>query len=334
MTRRAMTRRVMPVTAVLLAIGAGIGVAAAATPADALPATASFTATDFAWNVSGSTSTTANIATGGTVTFGYPSGGSMHNVDFRTGPQPTSCTQTAGASGGAVPPLPAAPTAPGWSGTCTFATAGTYTFQCDLHSFMTATVVVGNAAPPSPPPPSGSTTSSETTTGPTTSTPTASTPAPTTKTVTTPVSRPAAPALAGPPRRAVVLAAVQHGTVVQGSLNISTAGRGGRLGVRLFDTGHRRVGSLVRRALPAGRLRFAVALDAAARRALHVRRHLDVTVGITISSGKGARTSVTRHVRMEADRGSAAGRVAHARPAAHESARRLTTPGRRPASRR
>jgi hypothetical protein len=133
------------------------------------------------------------------------------------------------------------------------------------------------------------------------------------------MSRPPAPALAGPPRRAVVVAAVQHGTVVQGSLSVSAAGRGGRLGVQLSDAGHRRVGSLVRRALPTGRLRFAVALDAAARRALHVRRHLDVTVGITISSGKGARTSVTRHVRMEADRGSAAGRVAHARPAATES---------------
>lgn len=319
-----MTRQVMTAMATVLAIGAGIGVAAAATPADAPPATASFTAVDFAWNVSGSTSTTAKIATGGTVTLGYPSGSSDHNADFGTGPQPTSCTQTAGASGGAVPPLPAQPTAPGWSGTCTFATAGTYAFHCDLHPFMTATIVVGTASPP--PPLNGSTTLSQTTTGQTTSTPTQSTPASTTtptgtspRTPTTP--RPHASVLAEPPRRAVVLAAVQHGTVVHGSLNVSASGRGGRLGVQLFAAAHRRIGSLVRRALPAGRVRFAVALDAAARRALRRRRRLDVTVGITISSGKGARVSVTRHVRMEADRGSAAGRVAHARPAAHRVAR-------------
>jgi plastocyanin len=321
-----MRPRVLAVVGLVMAIGAGVGVAAAATSADAPPATASFTAMDFAWNVSGSTSTTANVAAGGTVTFGYPTGGSDHNADFGSGPQPSSCTQTAGASSGAVPPLPAQPTAPGWSGTCTFATAGTYTFHCDMHSLMTATIVVGNALPPPPPPPGGSTTSSQTTSTP------GSTPAPTTTTTGTTPGKPTTPAppssaLAGPARRAIVLAAVQHGAVVHGSLSISAAGRGGLLQIQLFAAGHRRAGSLGRRTLPAGRVRLAVALNTAARRALHRQHHLDVTVEITITSGKGARASVTRHVRMEADRGSAAGRIAHIRPAALSSLR--PTPGRR-----
>ena len=54
---------------------------------------------------------------GATVNFSYPTGASMHNADFGSGPQPTSCTQGAGPSTGSVPPLPHSPTAPGWSGT-------------------------------------------------------------------------------------------------------------------------------------------------------------------------------------------------------------------------
>jgi plastocyanin len=317
-----MRPRVMALAGMVMAIGAGVGVAAAATPADSPPSTASFTAADFAWNVSGGTSTEADIAAGGTVTFAYPTGGSDHNADFGNGPQPTSCTQTGGASSGAVPPLPAQPTAPGWGGTCTFATPGTYTFHCDMHPFMTGTVVVGNV----PAPPAGSTASQ--TTSPSTSTPTASTsttPTPTTRTTTKAPGRPHQPA--GPPVHAIVLAGVQHGFVVHGSLSVSADARGGRLQVQLFAAGHRRAGSRGRRALPAGRVRFGVALNATARRALHRRRHLDVTVEITMTSGKGARASVTRHVRMEADRGSAAGRIAHIRPAALSSLR--PTPDRR-----
>jgi plastocyanin len=293
-----MRRRVMAVAAVVLAIGAGVGVAAAATPADSPPPTASFTAADFAWNVSGGTSTEANIAAGGTVTFAYPTGASNHNADFGSGPQPTSCTQGAGTGSGAVPPLPHQPTAPGWSGTCTFATAGTYTFHCDMHPFMTGTIVVGNA----PAPPAGSTTS-QTTTAQTTSTPTVTTPPATTTTATTTTPTTTAPGQphqpAGPPVHAIVLAAVQHGLVVHGSLSISAAGRGGRLQVQLVAAGHRRAGSFVRRALPAGRVRFAVALNAAPRRALGRRGRQALTVAITITWGKGARASVIRHVRME-----------------------------------
>jgi plastocyanin len=112
------------------------------------PSTASFTASDFEWKVSGSSEKTVTIAVGGTVTFSYPSGASKHNADFGTGAQPSSCTQTAGTNSGTVPPLPNLPTSPSWSGSCTFNAAGTYMFHCDLHQSMTGTITVVNPGEP------------------------------------------------------------------------------------------------------------------------------------------------------------------------------------------
>ena len=73
-------------------------------------ATASFTATDVTasnhqWYASGTTSNTATIAQGGTVTFAYPSGTSIHNVAFNTASKPTSCTPALGATS-ATPTTP------------------------------------------------------------------------------------------------------------------------------------------------------------------------------------------------------------------------------------
>jgi plastocyanin len=99
-----------------------------------LPMTDSFITSDFAFTASEG-GTTVKIAVGGTVDFSYPSGGTMHNVDFGDGPQPTSCTLDGSDQ---APPIPTVPTAPGWSGSCTFNTAGTYTFHCDKHAFMAA----------------------------------------------------------------------------------------------------------------------------------------------------------------------------------------------------
>jgi plastocyanin len=142
-------------------------------PGDAPPTTASFTAQDFAWNATGG-GQFVTIAEGGTVDFSYPSGASAHNADFSGGPAPTSCTQTAGADSGSVPPLPAVPTARGWSGNCRFDTPGTYRFHCDLHpTLMTGTIQVVD---PNAPPPT------TTTTPPTTTRPRPRTPPPTTTT--------------------------------------------------------------------------------------------------------------------------------------------------------
>ena len=99
------------------------------------------------------TATKVTVAPGSTVDFSFPTGSSVHNVHFGDsgtglGPQPTSCTQTAGPNLAAVPPLPAYTLPQGWAGNCTFNTAGTYTFYCEAHPFMTGTVVVQAADQP------------------------------------------------------------------------------------------------------------------------------------------------------------------------------------------
>jgi plastocyanin len=121
-------------------------------PAHAFPATASFTAVDLAWGETGTGSATVHVDPGAVVSFAYPSGANSHNADFGA-TAPSSCAQTAGADVGAVPPLPALPSGPGWSGTCTFNTTGTYQFHCDLHSSMHGTILVGDV--PDPPPATG-----------------------------------------------------------------------------------------------------------------------------------------------------------------------------------
>jgi len=89
--------------------------------------------------------TTVQIQPGGTVSFAYPSGIETHNVKFNTAP--SSCVQQTGMNFGSVPPLPAFPQQQGWSGECTFNTAGTYTFYCVAHTEMTGTVIVGDPTP-------------------------------------------------------------------------------------------------------------------------------------------------------------------------------------------
>lgn len=131
-----------------------LGLAAVLLPALAQsvppPAAGSFTAVDNAWNAAGG-GKTVTIAKGGTVSFGYPSGGSTHNVVFDS-KAPQLCTQTAPAPTGAVPPLPATPSSPGWSGKCTFADLGDYKFHCGLHgATMSGTVkVAADTAPVTP----------------------------------------------------------------------------------------------------------------------------------------------------------------------------------------
>lgn len=307
-------RLALPLAAALgLPLGGLLGAALAVVPSIATgtspPNTASFRAIDYAWQANGGSGSTATIVAGGTVTISYPSGQSEHNADFGNGPPPTGCAQTAGPSSGPVPPLPDQPTSPGWSGTCTFKTPGTYTFHCDLHPFMTATVTVKASPPPttSTTTATGTTTTTGTTTGPTTTGTTTATgtttSSPTTVTSVPPPPEPTVTIVAPPAVLAAAgfaIGAVQHGPALHASMTISRAGAGGRLDVYVFaaprsltsrDRRWTRVGRLVRTSLAAGVAGFSVPLGPAARRAL--RRHrLAVVVGVIVRS-PGAATAWT-----------------------------------------
>lgn len=250
-----------------IAIGAGLAAATLAGPgfaAGGAPTSGSFTAYDYGWSANGNMKATRlTIAPGGTVTFSYPVGLNQHNADFGRGPKPSGCTQTTGLSSGPTPPLPHRPTAPGWSGSCTFTAPGVYSFHCDLHTFMTGAVVVEG--------PGGS-------------------------------------PFAGPPSRAVSVRPSQKGTTVRGSVKLSSAASGGRLEVDLLasakslgrhGSGTSRVGRLVKTAVKPGTLRFAVALDAAAKRAERKAGRLSVTVELTVTPPGRPAVSVTRRVQLK-----------------------------------
>ena len=117
------------------------------------PATASIVAAEgVAFTTPSGGLPNVTITAGGTVAFSHAAGPFAHNVRF-TGAQPASCVQTVFASAsGPVPPLPSAADSGAWAGSCTFAAAGTYTFNCALHgNAMTGSVTV--VAPPPPPAP-------------------------------------------------------------------------------------------------------------------------------------------------------------------------------------
>lgn len=226
--------------------------------------TGSFTAADNSWNETGSPGDhVVNIDPGGTVSFSYPSGGSNHNAAFES-LQPTSCIQTAGANSGAVPPLPANPTAQGWTGDCTFATEGIYTFHCELHSSMEGTVIVGN--PPLPPG------------GGTTNPPGGGQPGTTNSLDDLSVRR------------------SQRGVKVKGSVAIALAGTD--ITVELKSK-RKRVGRTARTNLPAGTARFTVALSRRARAALRRAGKLTVSAKVTLTAPDGSRLSATKPVKLK-----------------------------------
>ncbi|HEY6781288.1 MAG TPA: plastocyanin/azurin family copper-binding protein [Thermoleophilaceae bacterium] len=314
-----MSRRVRQLALTLAALAAGTALAlavAAVGPVDAAPApqTASFTAVDFAWTAAGEDNATT-IAAGGTVTFGYPSGGSAHNVNF-AGLSPTSCTQTAGPDVGAVPPLPAVPSGPGWSGACRFDTPGTYLFVCGLHSFMTGTVEVVD------PTATGTTGTGTTTTGTTTTGTTTTGPTPTGTTTGPPGTVPAdsappsdptpsepLPAPGGSPapsaRSRVSVARRQRGAILRGA--VTTPSGRSQIAVTAFSSNRAlakrrpkhvrqvRVGSLSKRLTGIGKTSFALRLNVAAQRALHRRHRLvvDLRIVVTPLGGRAGATSVT-----------------------------------------
>ena len=206
------------------------------------------------------------IDAGETVTFGYPSGSSFHNVRF-SGASPTSCTQTAGSgSGGPVPPLPAVPQGVGWSGKCTFNASGTYAFYCEAHDSMTGEVHVLPVGNPTPTP----------------------TPSPTPTPTPTPT-----PARTGVAAGQLKLTRHQRGQAVRGSIAVARAGS--RLSVKLLAKpsalnrrGRAQVGvGGVTRTANAGPATFSVTLSRAARKALARRGRLALTVRIAVTPPNG-----------------------------------------------
>jgi plastocyanin len=237
-----------------------LGAAAAAVPALAAGGAPSFTASDYAWTVTGTAkSTTVTIAPGGSVGFSYPTGHSFHNADFGTGPRPASCTQTAGAPSGRVPPLPHTPTGIGWSGSCMFGLPGVYRFHCDEHPFMTGSVVVQG--------PPGS--------------PLAGRPA----NAISIISRQRGTAVRGVVRLSRPAAG--------GSLEILVLASARSLGRR--GTAKLRVGQKSNTVVRTGNIRFVVALGAAVRRAER-RGPLPVTVEVTVRPPGRSSVSVSRKV--------------------------------------
>lgn len=282
-------RQLLVFLAALAFISAGSAMALAAPAGRAtdtdFPATASFTAYDSVWLATGSlTQKWVTLATGGTVTFGYPEGKDFHNADFfNSDLKPSSCTQTAGAHSGQVSPLPPTPEAVGWSGTCEFDTAGTYTFICDAHDFMRGTIYVGVEPPTGPTGPSG---------------------------LTWPTGTPGSPTTgpggsSSPTRPRLSVARRQQGGVVRGTVTTPVAGS--RIVVSAFVSSKLlakparqvRVGSETKRSKSTGKASFAVKLNAAARRALHRRHRLVVSLRIVVTppGGKAVPTKATVTVR-------------------------------------
>jgi len=312
--------------ATLLSAAAAAGAALAVAlptlaPGAGAPTTAHFSAVDFAWEVTGTPLSSATIAAGGTVTFDYSSGGSSHNADFAGGPAPTSCTQTAGANSGPVPPLPATPTPAGWSGDCRFDAPGTYAFHCDQHPYQMQGIVEV-VDPNAPPPPT--TTRGTTTTPPrtTTTTPprTGSTTPPRTGTTTTtpgggsgagggpaPGGSTGSGPLAGTLR--LRIAREQVGVVLRG--RVSTVA-GARVRVTALVSNRVlaqqpprhlrkvRIGSLRTRATDTGRASFALRLTRAARGALLRKGRLTVRLRVVVTPPAGRPLAKTIAVAVRA----------------------------------
>ncbi len=228
------------------------------------------------------------VSAGSAVTFTNPSSTVPHGIEWISPPSTPTCSGV---------PLSGAAESSGthWSGTCTFSQNGLYRFYCTVHgAAMQGRVVVQNGI---------ITTSTTTTQSSSTST--------TTTTSGTPTPEaPLGPLLVGSATKALRLAASQHGKQVRGSLDLAPGGAGSRLEVELLaskavlaKSGHAaqtRVGKLVRSLLKSGEVSFKVPLSVKAKRALHKRRRLALTVKLVLTPKQGAAVTLTRHIVLHA----------------------------------
>jgi plastocyanin len=238
----------------------------------------------------------AGASSGGQITIKNPSASVYHGVEWTSGPENATPSCSAGVPVGAA--------AIKWEGTCTFVKPGTYTFRCTVHSYMTETVTVSpgggttgtstgstSTGTPNPPPTSGGTTATPPSGGEAGSSEGGS-------------SAPASLA------KAVKLAGSQHGHAVHGSVTIAPGSAGARLEVDLLassvglaSAGHTRqvrVGTFVVAHVHSGAVSFSVGLSSRARNALRRRKHLTVTVRITLQTPGGSRLVTSRSVTLHA----------------------------------
>ncbi|HET8565248.1 MAG TPA: plastocyanin/azurin family copper-binding protein [Solirubrobacterales bacterium] len=216
------------------------------------------TASGYAWKPAAVTS-----APGGSVAFRNPGYVVPHGVHWTGGPEKPACSG-----------VPVDSSGTSWSGACTFAQAGTYSFVCTVHpEEMKGTItVVSDEAAPAPSPGPGA---------------------------------PAAPE--GQIVEALQLARSQRGRAVRGSVATSSAAVGGGLTIELEAKaaalggrakGMVRVGGLARALAEAGRQPFAVMLKAPARKALQRRGRLSVNVTIVVSPPNAPVVKMTRRVEL------------------------------------
>lgn len=205
-------------------------------------------------------------APGGAVAFRNPSNIVPHGVHWTGGPEKPTC-------GG----VPIDEFGTSWSGSCTFAQAGTYTFVCTVHpEEMKGTITVASGE-----------------TGP-----------------------PPAPGSPQPPAAAenhlieeLRLVGDQRGGTIRGAVAVSSAAVGGSFSVeieagRIALGGHGKgsipVGGFIRSLVRAGRNRFAVRLGPSALRALHSRGRLSTIVRIAVAPPSSTPVQMSRRVELHA----------------------------------
>jgi plastocyanin len=201
----------------------------------------------------------ATIAPGGSVAFRSTGTVVPHGIRWTGGSEKPSCAG-----------VPVDGEGTGWSGSCSFAQAGVYSFVCTVHPTEmkgTIAVVSGETPAPVPIPAEGSRESP----------------------------------LRGPASRALRVARSQRGGSVAGSIALTEAAAGGRLEVVLLSRRGRsaagaRLGRFERSRIEAGRVAFTVALGRRGRLELRARKKLRLTVRVVLKAPGETALKLTRGV--------------------------------------
>lgn len=245
------------------------------------------------------------VPLGASVTFSNPGGG-FHDVDFDSiAPSACSGSTSVNSTNASVGP---------WQGSCTFTSAGTYSFHCSIHGFTGQIVVdassgggtgatgatgstgagagggAGGSGPTgssgAPPPLGGTPTPSSGQPG---TTPAAGQGLP----ITTATGTGATPKAT---IAALTVPAVSHGFSVSATAQLGRGRSTLRASLRLGRS--QALGSLTQRRVGPGRVSFTVMLDAHGRRLLRARRVLEVVLVVTVTTPDGSRATRTRMLKL------------------------------------